>query len=180
MNALHYFEMFRFLTDEKPRTVTAWFSPEAVPSPRGPRFEDRAGAVHIVTGSGKRFYLDCSADQGHGMQVIYAGPFGQIVVDELEGAMTVAVREDRYRGLPTTRYAMPAMRSIRAIAPADVVGPSAAVLRALLDGRDYPSGEDGRMAVSVLVAAYLSSERGNIAVDLERDELDVSREFPWA
>jgi predicted dehydrogenase len=180
MNALHYFEMFRFMTGERPRIVTAWFSPETVPNPRGRQFEDRAGAVHIVTGSGKRFYLDCSADQGHGMQAIYAGPFGQIFVDELQGAMTVAVREGQYRGLPSTRYGMPAVRSVHSIKPADVIAPSAAVLRALLEGRDYPSGEEARIAVSVLVAAYLSNERGNVAIDLECDELDVRREFPWA
>ncbi len=180
MNAVHYFEMFRFMTGERPRIVTAWFSPEIVPNPRGPQFEDRAGSVRIVTGSGKRFYLDCDADQGHGMQAIYAGPFGQIFVDELQGAMTVALREEQYRGLPTTRYGMPAVHSVHSIAPADVIAPSAAVLRGLLEGRDYPSGEEGRMAVSVLVAAYLSNERGNVAVDLERDELDFSREFPWA
>lgn len=180
MNALHYFEMFRFMTGERPRIVTAWFSPETVPNPRGPQFEDRAGSVRIVTGSGKRFYLDCGADQGHGMQAIYAGPFGQIFVDELQGAMAVAMREEEYRVLPTTRYGMPAVRSVHSIAPADVIAPSAAVLRALLDGRDYPSGEEGRMAVAVLVAAYLSNERGNVAVDLEHDQLDFSREFPWA
>jgi predicted dehydrogenase len=180
MNALHYFEMFRFMTGEKPRTVAAWFSPETVPNPRGPQFEDRAGSVRIVTGSGKRFYLDCGADQGHGVQVVYAGLFGQIFVDELRGSMMTTVREAQYRNLPTTRYGMPSVLSTHSIAPADVIAPSAAVLRALLERRDYPSGEEGRMAVSVLVAAYLSNERGNVAVDLERDELDFSREFSWA
>ena len=124
--------------------------------------------------------MDCGADQGHGMQVIYAGPYGQIFVDELYGEMTVAVREEQYRGLPTTRYAMPAIRSTTTIAPADAVAPSAAVLRALLARRDYPSGEEGQLAVSILVAAYVSNEQGGLAVDLQHHKLTLEREFPWA
>src|SRR6185436_3471940 len=163
MNALHYFEMFRFMTGERPRSVTAWLATDTVPNPRGAQFEDRAGAVRIVTATGRRFYLDCWADQGYGMHAIYAGPLGQISVDELAGEMTISVREEQYRALPTTRYGMPAVRSTQKIAPAEVIAPTAAVLRSLLNRSDYPSGEDGRLAVAVLVAAHLSHERGHIA-----------------
>jgi predicted dehydrogenase len=180
MNALHYFEMFRFMTDERPRFVTAWFTKESVPNPRGRQFEDRAGSVRVVTGSGRRLYLECGGDQGHGVQAIYGGPRGQVNVDELYGVMSAALREEQYRDMPTTRYGMPAVRSAQAIAPADVIAPSAAVLRALLDNSNYPTGDDGRLALSVLVAAYVSEERGNMAVDLERDEFERGREFPWA
>lgn len=180
MNALHYFEMFRFLTDEVPRFVTAWFSTEAVPNPRGPQYQDRAGCVRLVTGSGRRFYIDCSADQGHGMYAVYAGPYGQLAVDELYGDLSLAVREEPHRALPTTRYGMPAERTKRTIEPASVIAPSAAVLRALLDRHDYPSGEDGRLAVAVLVAAYESAENGSRTLDLERHELPRGRTFPWA
>jgi hypothetical protein len=168
------------MTGEAPRLVTAWFSDAAVPNPRGAQFQDRAGAVRLETAAGRRFYLDCGADQGHGMQVIYAGPHGQMYVDELTGFFQSAVREAQYRALPTTRYGMPADRVSRTIEPADVIAPSAAVLRALADGVDYPSGEDGRLAVEVLVAAYLSHERTHATIDLERDALPRHRVFPWA
>jgi predicted dehydrogenase len=180
MNALHYFEMFRFMTDEAPRRVTAWFSDAVVPNPRGSEFEDRAGAVRLETPKGRRFYLECSADQGHGMQVIYAGPYGHIYVDELAGTFQSTVREEQYRVLPTTRYGMPADRVTQTIAPADVIAPSAAVLQALVLGEGYPTGEDGRLAVAVLVAAYLSDERGHVPIDLDRDDLPADRVFPWA
>lgn len=180
MNALHYFEMFRFMTGEAPRRVTAWFSETLVPNPRGAQFTDRAGAVRLETPTGRRFYLDCGADQGHGMQVIYAGPYGHLYVDELAGVLHRTTRESQHRALPTTRYGMPADRATQTIAPADVIAPSAAVLQALLSGHDYPSGEDGRLAVAVLVAAYLSHERGHTAVDLEHDSLPLDRVFPWA
>jgi predicted dehydrogenase len=180
MNAVHYFETFRFLTGEAARLVTAWFSRETVPNPRGTQFEDRAGSVRLVTEQGRRFFLDCSADQGHGVSVIYGGPFGQMAVDELSGELTVAVREEQYRSLPTTRYGMPAVKAQRRIEPASVIGPTAAVLRSLLARADYPTGEDGRLAVSVLVAAYLSAEGGNKTIDLAQDDLPRARAFPWA
>ena len=180
MNALHYFEMFRFMTGEAPRLVTAWFSDAVVPNPRGAQFQDRAGAVRLETSGGKRFYLDCGADQGHGMQVIYAGPYGHLYVDELAGVLQSTVREEQYRALPTTRYGMPAHRATLAIAPADVIAPSAAVLHALVRGENYPDGADGRLAVAVLVAAYLSHEQRHVAIDLDRDALPLDRVFPWA
>lgn len=179
MNGCHYFEMFRYMTDEPPVEVTAWFSEEHVPNPRGPQYEDRAGQVRLTTRSGQRFYMEAGADQGHGVKVIYAGPYSQLVVDELTGTMSLVVREEQYRDMPTTRYGMPAIESMHKITPADSLGPSRAVLEALINDRDFPRGEDGRLAVSVLVAAYLSDESNHVPLQLE-EHLPLTRVFPWA
>ena len=160
--------------------VSAWFSADKVPNPRGPRFEDRAGSVRAVTADGKRFFLDASFDQGHGMQVTYAARNGVVWVDELAGQMRVVVRKPEHRSLPTTRYGMPWEETRTTIEPADVVKPSEAVLRALIAGEDYPSGEDGRLAVAVLVAAYVSHERGGAPVRLDNESLPLNRTFAWA
>lgn len=181
MNGSHYFEMFRFVTGERPSEVTAWLADTAVPNPRGPQYEDRSGAVRLTTPRGRRFYMDIGDDQGHGMQVIYAGRNGQVYVDELTGAMRVAVRESQYRELPTTRYGMPATIETRQITPADAIAPTRAVLAALLDGSDdIPSGEDGRLAVECLVAAHVSSECAHAPVSLAQRTLPADRTFPWA
>ncbi len=180
MNGSHYFEMFRYMTDESPRHVSAWFSEGKVPNPRGAEFEDRAGSIRMVSNSGKRFYLETSADQGHGIQVIYAARFGQIIVDELAGKMRMVVREDQYRDLPTTRYGMPAITSESDIKPADAVAPSHAVLEALLNNADVPTGEDGRLALAALVAAYVSNENDHRSVDVEDMSAYRQRVFPWA
>jgi predicted dehydrogenase len=180
MNATHYFEMFRYLTGEAPVHACAWFSPEKVPNPRGPQFEDRAGCVRLSTASGCRFYLDCSADQGHGVLVIYAARHGQIMVDELGGRMAWTCRKEEHRGQPTTRYGMPWEEGQRAITPADSLAPTQAVLQALLAGDDYPTGEQGRLAVAALVAAHLSDEGGHRPVPLADAEAAAERVFPWA
>jgi predicted dehydrogenase len=180
MNGSHYFEMFRFMTGEEPSEIAGWFSKEAVPNPRGKNFEDRAGSVRIVTKNGIRFYLETGADQGNGITVIYAGEYGQIVVDELAGEMQVVLREAKYRELPTTRYGMPSLRSRAVINPADAIAPTRCVMKALSNREDYPSGEIGRMTVATLAAAYISNDDGHRHVRLEEAYKNPSRTFPWA
>jgi len=180
MNGTHYFEMFRFMTGEAPARVAAWFSAGKLANPRGAEFEDRAGSIRLETLSGKRFFMDAAADQGHGMLVCYAAPHGRITVDELGGRMWVVARKPEHRAQPTTRYGMPWDEEERRIAPADALEPTRAVLRALLDGTDYPDGAAGRLAVEILVAAYVSDEAGGRTIDLGREALPRERVFPWA
>ena len=180
MNGTHYFEMFRYMTDECPKEVTAWFSDEKVPNPRGPQFEDRAGSVRITTARGKRFFMDISADQGHGIKVIYTGKYGQIVVDELKGDMFQSVRKDEDRNLPTTRYGCASLDTLKKILPADATTPTKSVLNALIHEDNYPTGEDGRLAVATLVAAYCSHEQGHKPVVIDEENLPSHRDFPWA
>ena len=69
---------------------------------------------------------------------------------------------------------------LRDAAPADALAPTRSVLEALLSGRDYPTGEDGRLAVATLVAGYLSDESGHRTVRVDDAELPLDRRFPWA
>ena len=179
MNGTHYFEAFRFLTDEIPAEITAWFSLQVVANPRGPQFEDRAGSIRVVTASGKRLYMEIGTDQGHGVRVVYAGRNGMITVNELSGEMLLSERRPEFRDLPTSRYGMPANDSTRLIQPAEVIDTSAAVLNALLTNKNSVSGEDGRRAVAVLVAAYQSAESGSVPVKIDTT-LNKMRVFPWA
>ena len=180
MNGSHYIEMFRYITDEAPARVTAWFSAGHVANPRGPQFEDRAGSIRLETASGCRFYLDCSVDHGHGVRVVYAARHGQIEVDELAGRMVQSVRRAEHRDMPTTRYGMPWEDIDQAIVPADVIAPTQAVLEALLEGSGYPTGEEARAAVTALSAAYWSAENDNIGINLHDPRIPKERVFPWA
>lgn len=180
MLGTHHFEMFRYMTDEPPLEVTAWFSPERVPHPRGAEFEDRAGEVRVTTRSGRRLHLEVGADQGHGVAAVYAGRYGRLFVDELAGTMHQTVREAKYRDLPTTQYGAPAIDTVRTIRPsADLLAPSRALLQALLDDGGAPTGEDARQAVAVLVAAHVSDENGHVPIKVD-DQLPRDRVFPWA
>jgi len=180
MNAVHYFEMFRYLTGEAPIEATGWVSDEKVPNPRGAQFEDRAGSVRLTTASGKRFYLEMGADQGHGIKVVLAGPYGQIVLDEVPGMMSCVVRKEEHRHEPSTRYGMPWVETVEKYPTGDAMAPTRLVLNALLNDQDPPTGKDGRLAVAALVAAYVSHETGHGPVALDDPKLPLERVFPWA
>lgn len=180
MIGTHYFETFRYISEENPQTVQAWFSDERVPNPRGDQFEDRAGSVRVLTASGKRFYMEAGADQGYGLQTIYAGSYGRVTVDELRGEIKCITRHETDRSLPMTRYGQPGIVENLIIDPPDVVAAAGAVLKDLLNNGDYPDGHIGRLAIATLVAAHVSAENNNIAVALQSDELPKARVFPWA
>jgi predicted dehydrogenase len=180
MNGTHIFELFRYMTDETPKEVTAWFSEEKVPNPRGSQFEDKAGSVRITSAHGKRLYLEAGADQGHGIKVIYSGRYGQIIVDSLKGKISLSVRKDSDKTLPTTRYGTPSEETEIKIPPVDIITPIKSVLDTLINKANYPTGEDGRLAVATLIAAYCSNDRNHKPIIIDRKNLPVNRKFPWA
>lgn len=180
MNGTHYFEAFRFLTDEAPAEVSAWFNSCYLPNPRGPQFQDASGCIRVTTTSGKRLYIDASANHGHGVQVTYMSRNGRITVDELTGTMTTVVRQPEHREAPTSRYGMPVDIEEHKIQPVELVESTKAVLEALLKGEAYPTLQDATLAVKTLVAAYHSHRKGGIPVkiaDIPDNEPEV---FPWA
>lgn len=178
MNGSHYFEMFRYMTDQPVETVQAWFDPGILPNPRGPEFEDRSGQVRAQNAAGQSMYIDTSGNAGHGLQVTYVCRNGQILADELAGWAQFTRREDEYRELPTSRYGMPAVTGRFTFSPADVMAPTRAVWEAMLAGEPYPDGEAGRHAVRCLVAAYASHAQSGSRVAI--DQVDAEQIFPWA
>jgi predicted dehydrogenase len=180
MNGTHYFELFRLLAGEAPQEVSAWFSKESFANPRGPQYEDPAGTVRLTTASDKRFYLEAGIDQGHGITVIYGARYGQIILDELTGVMHLNWRKQEERSFATTRYACAAVQETRTKPSADGLSGHRAVLHALLNGGDFPSGREAKLTIEVLVAAYVSNENGHLPVRLEESALPRDRRFRWA
>lgn len=180
MNASHYFEMFRYMTDQPVTDICAWFEDGKLSNPRGAQFDDASGRVLARNGAGVSMFMDFSAHSGWGMQVTYICRNGQIIVDEISGEMKIVARQEEYRPLPTTRYGMPVDTTHRQIAPVDVVSPTAAVWTALLAGDDWPNGADGAHALRCLVAAHASHRKGGAAVALDAPDLPVDECFGWA
>ena len=179
MNAVHYFEMFRYLTGEKLENVNFWADEARVPNPRGVQYEDRSGQLRAVSKSGVRLYIDLGGDIGNGIQVAYGCRYGQILIDELTGFMLYSFRKQEFRDLPTTRYGMPSDILVREIEPADVIAPTQAVWDAMINGLPYPDGDAGLHALRVLVAANLSAENSGKSVDVFQNDV-IDRCFSWA
>jgi predicted dehydrogenase len=180
MNGTHFFEAFRFLADEDPYEVTAWLTDDKIDNPRGAQFEDRGGSVRIITRSGKRFYMECGVTQGHGIMIVYAGPMGQVVVNHMGGKMFQTVREAVHREMPTTRYGMPSVDVCSKLTPTDIVEVTAAVTEALFNGKDFPSGEEGMLAIQTLVASHMSHELNHQPVKVRAGTIPSDRTFLWA
>lgn len=176
----HYLELFHYLANSAAAEVSAWLNAEHLPNPRGAQFEDRAGSLRVVTAAGQRFYLEASADQGHGIKVIYGGRYGQIVIDPFAGTMQVSLREADNRDLPTTRYVTSAVERSETFAPLDILFGAQKVLETMFAGGDYPSGEDGRAALLPLVAAHVSDENQHRTVQITAESLPIERIFAWA
>lgn len=179
MNGCHYFEAFRYLTNEEVVEISCWFDPNNVPNPRGPQYVDRSGQLRGITASGVRLIMELGGDLGHGIEVVYGCRNGQILVDELAGFVRGIHRLPEYRNLPTTRYGMPAHEFQRKIAQADVTKPTEDLWRAMLSDGAYPTGENGRHAVAALVAANLSGENTGRTIALGNG-LPIERKFMWA
>lgn len=179
MNGSHYFEAFRYLTNEAVAEISCWFDPNNVPNPRGPQYIDRSGQLRAVSASGVRLIIELGADLGHGIEVVYGCRNGQLLVDELAGFVRGIHRQSEYRELPTTRYGMPANEFQRKIAQAEVTKPTEDLWRAMLADGSYPDGESGRHTVAALVAANLSGENGSRPVALDQG-LPLERKFMWA
>jgi predicted dehydrogenase len=180
MNGSHYCEAFRWLTGSDIVSATAWFSPGTLANPRGPQFSDHAGEVRFESADGRRLMMSIGADQGHGMTVTYAAQWGHLFVDELEGTYWATARKPEHQTLPVTRYGMPWDRWETRFAQADNVGPTQAVISALLRGGGFPDGHAGRSAVAAMAAAARSVELGNRPVRLDELGAFEATRFPWA
>ncbi|NMM45574.1 Gfo/Idh/MocA family oxidoreductase [Rhodospirillaceae bacterium KN72] len=180
MNASHYFELFRYTAGESVSSVQAWFDDTVLPNPRGPDFADRSGCIRATTESGKRLYIDFSADQGLGLRLTYAGRFGQLFMDELAGCYDLTYRKDEFRDRPTTLYALPSEHEQGAVEPTDALASSREMLNALLSGGDYPTGEDGLAVMRCLVACHLSADAGGAVIPVTQTAGAADRVFPWA
>lgn len=180
MNASHYFEMFRYMTDGPVAQVQAWFENELLPNPRGKQFEDRSGRLLAMGAAGQSMYIDFSAHAGHGQQLTYICRYGQISMDALSSTMRLTSRQAEHRELPTTRYGMPADIETIQLEPADTVAPTMEVWRAMLGGQSFPDAAVGSHAMACLVAAHASHDAGGRAVALTDASLPRDQIFPWA
>lgn len=180
MNASHYFEMFRYVTESNIAKLRAWFEDSELENPRGPQFKDCSGRLLAQNNQGVSIYMDFSAAAGHGLQLIFICRNGQIVVDELSGFIRVSARQEEFRNLPTTRYGMPENVQSFTIGPKDVVTSTMDVWLAMLNGGSFPDGNVGAHVINCLVAAHLSNNSGGAEIEVGAINTSRSLKFPWA
>jgi predicted dehydrogenase len=179
MNATHYFEAFRYLTDSRISKVSAWLDKELKPNPRGPEFFDQTGQIFAANDSGQRIFLDIGADLGHQIICTYNFEFGKITINELNGTVIINSRSKTLRDNPTSMYGLKDFEEVIHLKPSESFRPTVALLKEVVKVADYPSGEDGIHAISVAIAAVESNLSNHNLIQI--DELqDAEHEEKWA
>ena len=179
MGVSHYVELFRLLAAARVSEVRFISDRMDETNPRGQEFTDPSGRLLATTASGQRMYIEFGPDQGHGMTSIFSSRYGQILLNDITGAGSYSQRLSTERELPLTRYGCLSTEGLFSVKIEDAMSLTARVWKALLNGGQFPTGEDGMYVVSVLAAAELSAKAGGKPVTLAQDS-DRHLIFKWA
>ena len=171
MNATHYFEAFRWLTNEKIGQITGWVHTQSTSNVRGSQFFDYAGTLIGFNPSGTKLFIDFPEQAGHQVIVVYTFEFGKITVNELLGEAIINVRSKEFLELPSTRYGSPDSRFVKSFTSINLVDSTSLIYANLIHGGDYPTWEDGAYAVQCSMAAILSSNEGGKPIDVTSSSL---------
>lgn len=165
-NATHSFDLATFLADQPVRRVTGWVDDPIRKNPRGDDFRDPGGLVVMEMQDGVRAIVAQIEDGAGPTSMEIDLTRARVRLCERSGA--IEVTEASYtagRPRPTgfSESAIPAGLT----AKPDMADMIRSCLTELISTESLSSGpEHGRSAVEVLVATYLSHERGNCPVEL--------------
>lgn len=165
-NATHSFDLVSYLAQQPVRRVTGWIDEPIRKNPRGDHFKDPGGLVVMELQAGVRAIV-AQIEDGSGptsMEIDLTG--ARVRICERTGAIDVieaTYSADRPRPTSFATGEIPAGLT----AKPDMAQMIRGCLTELISSAPLSSGpEQGRSAIEVLVAAYLSHERGNCPVEL--------------
>lgn len=167
MNVTHYFEAFRFITNEEIYEVSGYLDKDEHINPRGPQFTDQSGQVFCRSRSGKRLFIDFGNDLGHGLISTYNFNYGKIIVNELTGEVTVNKRHVDNLKMPMNRYGTENLRTDFSIPAVELVESTKKVIEALIQDENFPSFDDGNHAIQVAFAVIHSSKLGGTMIKVD-------------
>ena len=169
MHASHYFDLCRYLFASEPTWVTSRLEPLSQVNVRGTEYHDPSGFCLFGFRNGARAFFDFSSDMVvKDPFLTVKGSFGRISIDEQRMFWTLQGRSQRVWNIP---FAEPLKSStLFSRVAADVLSNSPA----------GASGEDGVAALEMVVASYLSNQRGgqNVTLPLSAAEGEIGIKFP--
>ena len=92
MNVTHYFEAFRYLTGIEIRNVWARLDKDPITNVRGEQFSDASGVILAENSADQKLFVDFQLGSGHQVLAVYNFRNGKIVVNEIEGHLSVISR----------------------------------------------------------------------------------------
>ena len=179
MNGTHYIEAFRLVSGSNLEWVQGWIDETPQISGRGPDLPDYSGKILGENADGVGFFLDASADSGHGIITVYNFQFGKIIVDELLGLLEVIARTDTSLEKPTSAYGGDSLKKSWKITSPTLEEITRRSLQAAIFGQEFPSSSEGMHALLAIVGAIESSKIGNLPLNLV-DLMSNKQKFAWA
>ncbi|MGC2855154.1 Gfo/Idh/MocA family protein [Novispirillum sp. DQ9] len=160
---VHFFDLFNWLFDAMPESVTATLTEPLGANVRGERFCDPGGTVFLTYPGGRRAFLDIGDDLAFigGMQFFFE--LGRVAVDAEFGPWEILARKPEDRQKPFSQYGLPLERNDAVLPWQDVAMPDlwAAVLKDAASA-DTPvvGGALGLESVQVFAAARHAAATG--------------------
>ncbi|MGD9722088.1 MAG: Gfo/Idh/MocA family protein [Pirellulales bacterium] len=177
-NGTHSFDTVTYLADADVERVTGWVDKPIKKNPRGEQFVDPGGTVIMELAGGARALVAQIEDGAGPTSLEIDMTAARIRFDERTGGLEIIERDLSIKPGPNRpavfqQTAPPTDLPLKLDMPTMIRGClTELVAEAPLAG----DGRHGRAAVEVLVAAYLSQQRGNVPVKLpleQRDELNL-------
>ncbi len=148
MHATHYFDVCRYLLDSDPAWLMSHLDPVGEVNIRGAQYHDPSGHCLIGFQNGARVFVDFSADLGaKDPYLTIKGTLGRITIDELRGTWSLQSRSQRVWEFQFAEQFKSSVLFSRVAADL------------LSDAEPASNGDDGVMALEMVVAAHLSHDR---------------------
>ncbi len=178
---VHSFDLANFLVGDSPQKVSGWVDAPIKTNPRGEQFVDPGGLVILEYQRGIRATIVQNEDGAGPMSVEINYQFARIRVDEKFGMLEVVAKDQNFQPSPGK-----SAQVVKTLNPQgfEVKHDIFYLMRNLLEEliSDKPMKSDaahGLRSVEILVAAYMSHEKGNISVVLPLvDETYLHRFLP--
>jgi predicted dehydrogenase len=164
----HSFDMVRDISGEEIVRVTGWVDDVKTRNPRGAEFKDPGGLVILELESGARAVIIQIEDGSGPVTIEFNLSSARIRIDEKLGDLEIierdlSVKEGPGKPAKYTKVAPPDGM----VGKNNLLAQIEDLLKDLLYLDDmYCDASHGKRAVEVLVAAYISNEKGNIPVRL--------------
>jgi predicted dehydrogenase len=180
-NGTHFFDAINFMLDSEPIEVVGRVTRglDVTRVDDHPRFRtlltnDPGGMGFITYANGARIAVDCMNDVLLPYTYIFCGTRGRIELEEVAYGVDYRARDEDTRSI-NAAFGSPQRRDFPPLAPYVPGKAEQAGYRELLHcietgARPASSGEDGRLALEMIVAFHLSSDAGMRPVALPLDE----------
>lgn len=175
--ATHSFDLACYYVGETPKTVTAWIDEPVGRNPRGDQFIDPGGTVILDFGNGKKGIISQIEDGAGPIFVELNTTKARIHVDEKTDRLEIITRDTTIKKGPNQKAGYHHEVNPDGVGGKRVLVDEVQWLLEDLVENESPQAkiQFGIDSIEILIAAYISHEKGNTPISLPLDASDLSK-----